>query len=109
MEQIVDNLSVDMLQFVAQRMPSIIEDLKPKFALGIPAQVFISCVDKLKKKADAPLDIEYGSSGQTPFTSAVSSPELDFGNIYQDRMIDETPTINPRNLNKETESTLLFL
>ena len=106
--QIVDNLSVDMLQFVAQRMPSIIEDLKPKFALGIPAQVFISYVDKLKKKADATLDIEYGSSGQTPFSSAVSSPELDFGKIYEPRMIDETPTINPRNLNKETEFKTAF-
>jgi len=74
--QIVDGLSDDMLQFVAQRMPSLVEELKPKYALGIPAQVFIQYVKKLKLKAEATLDNEYGSSGQTPFSSAVTTPEV---------------------------------
>lgn len=99
--QIVDNLSVDMLQFVAQRMPSLIEDLKPKYALGIPSQVFLKYVDKLKKKAEATLDIEYGSSGQTPFSSAITSPVFEFGDIYQQPALDETPSTVSRNLISE--------
>ena len=102
--QIVDNLSVDMLQFVAQRMPSIIEDLKPKYALGIPSQIFLKYVDKLKKKAETTLDIDYGSTGQTPFSSAVSTPVFEFGDIYQQPALDETPSTVSRNLMNEYDS-----
>jgi hypothetical protein len=98
--QIVDGLSDDMLQFVAQRMPSLVEELKPKYALGIPAQVFLQYVKKLKLKAEATLDIEYGSSGQTPFSSAVTTPELDFGDIYE-QATPSTP-INPMKLEFKT-------
>ena len=101
--QIVDDLSIDMLQFVAQRMPSLIEDLKPKYALGIPAQVFLEYVKKLKRKAEATLDIEYGSSGKTPFSSAVTSPQLDFGDIYlQPSAITPSTPINPMKLEFKT-------
>jgi len=103
--EIVDNLSVDMLQFVAQRMPSLVEELKPKYALGIPAQVFLQYIKKLKRKAEATLDIEYGSSGQTPFSSAVTSPELDFGDIYQQPnvgFITPSTPINPIKLEYKT-------
>jgi hypothetical protein len=101
--EIVDNLSVDMLQFVAQRMPSIVEEIKPKYALGIPAQVFLQYIKKLKRKAEATLDIEYGSSGQTPFSSAVTSPELDFGDVYlQASAITPSTPINPMKLEYKT-------
>ena len=101
--EIVDNLSVDMLQFVAQRMPSIVEEIKPKYALGIPAQVFLQYIKKLKRKAEATLDIEYGSSGQTPFSSAVTSPELDFGDVYlQASAVTPSTPINPMKLEYKT-------
>jgi len=100
--QIVDGLSDDMLQFVTQRMPSLVEELKPKYALGIPAQVFLQYVIKLKLKAEATLDNEYGSSGQTPFSSAVTTPELDFNDIYeQPTMGFITPPSTPTILSKE--------
>ena len=92
---IVDNLSTQDLQFVANRMPSIIDELKPKFALGIPAQVFLDYVRKLKQKFQSTLDIEYGSSGETPFSSATSSPEVQFENIYMKPEVIGLEGVNP--------------
>jgi len=64
--QIVDELTNNELIFVANHMPYIIDELKPKFTLGIPAKIFLLYVRELIRTAEQPLNSEYGQSNQTP-------------------------------------------
>jgi hypothetical protein len=64
--QIVNELTNNELIFVANHMPYLIEELKPKFSLGIPAKIFLLYVKDLIRVAEQPLNNEYGQSNQTP-------------------------------------------
>ena len=64
--QIVNELTNNELIFVANQMPFLIDELKPKFSLGIPARIFLLYVKDVIRTVEQPLTNEYGQSNQTP-------------------------------------------
>ena len=59
-QDIVYELTTNELEFLVGRLPFIISDLKPKFQLGVPAEIFIPYLRKLMKKAIETQGVEYG-------------------------------------------------
>lgn len=57
---IVNNLSPDEMVFLAQQLPTIIADLKPKYKNGILGAIFIPYFRKYKDKYDQTQGVEYG-------------------------------------------------
>lgn len=57
---IVENLAPNELEFLAQNLPIIIADLKPKYKYGILAAIFIPYLRKYKDKYDQTQGVEYG-------------------------------------------------
>lgn len=83
--QIVDSLSNDGLVFVANHMPYLIQELKPRFALGIPALIFLNYVKELMRLFEYPLHQEYGQTNQTPEPSTgEESMDIDDDDLFFD-------------------------
>ena len=57
---IVENLAPNELEFLAQNLPIIIADLKPKYKYGILAAIFIPYLRKYKDKYDQTQGVEFG-------------------------------------------------
>jgi len=59
-EDIVYELTTNEIEFLAGQLPAIIADLKPKWALGIPAGAFIPYFRKYMRKYIETEGVEYG-------------------------------------------------
>jgi hypothetical protein len=59
-QDIVYELTTNELEFLAGMLPFIITDLKPKFQLGVPAEIFIPYLRKLMRKTIETQGVEYG-------------------------------------------------
>jgi len=59
-EMIVAELTTNEIEFLAGSLPAIIADLKPKWALGVPAGSFIPYFRKYMRKAIETEGVEYG-------------------------------------------------
>jgi hypothetical protein len=59
-EMIVAELTTNEIEFLAGAMPAVIADLKPKFALGVPAGSFIPYIRKYMRKNIETEGVEYG-------------------------------------------------
>jgi hypothetical protein len=57
---ILSRLDPALLEFLLNRINFIINDLKPKYARGIPALIFLTYLQKLERKARETQDVEYG-------------------------------------------------
>jgi hypothetical protein len=58
--RVVESLDAEEAQFVAQQIQSIIADLKPKYALGVPSQVFIQYLNRLMEKFERTQGVDFG-------------------------------------------------
>jgi len=59
-QDIVYELTSNELEFLVGILPFVITDLKPKFQLGVPAEVFIPYLRKLMRKTIETKGVEYG-------------------------------------------------
>ena len=59
-QDIVYELTTNELEFLAGQIPFVIADLKPKWALGIPAEAFVPYLRKLMRKTIETQGVEYG-------------------------------------------------
>jgi len=59
-QDIVYELTTNELEFLAGQIPFVISDLKPKFQLGVPAEIFIPYLRKLMRKTIETQGVEYG-------------------------------------------------
>lgn len=59
-ETIVAELTTNEIEFLAGTLPAVIADLKPKFAMGVPAGSFIPYIRKYMRKAIETEGVEYG-------------------------------------------------
>jgi hypothetical protein len=57
---ILAQLDPALLTFLLDRINFIISDLKPKYARGVPAPIFLTYLQKLERKARETQDVEYG-------------------------------------------------
>jgi len=84
-ERIVADITTAELQFLAGQLPFIVSDLKPKWALGIPAGSFLPYLRKLMRKNIETEGVEYGlqsASGvgggiETTANSLISRGEIE--------------------------------
>jgi hypothetical protein len=58
--RVVESLDAEEAQFVAQQIQSIIADLKPKYALGVPSQIFIQYLNRLMEKFERTQGVDFG-------------------------------------------------
>lgn len=63
--QVVEGLDAEEAQFVAQQIQSIIADLKPKYALGVPSQIFNQYLNRLMEKFERTQGVDFGLQQQT--------------------------------------------
>jgi hypothetical protein len=63
-QDIVYELTTNELEFLAGTMPFVISDLKPKFQLGVPAEIFIPYLRKLMRKTIETQGVEYAYKRQ---------------------------------------------
>lgn len=61
----VTDLTADELVFVAQMMPTIIAEIKPKFARGIPSQALLSYIRALRRRELATNGVSFTSQEAT--------------------------------------------
>ena len=73
-QDIVYELTTNELEFLAGHMPFIISDLKPKFQLGVPAEVFIVYLRKLMRKTIETQGVEYGLQEEAPGGGGLPPP-----------------------------------
>jgi len=59
-EVIVAELTTNEIEFLAGTLPAVIADLKPKWAMGVPAGSFIPYIRKYMRKAIETQGVEYG-------------------------------------------------
>jgi len=59
-QAIVEGLSDDQLTFLAQHIDEIVKDIKPKYKLGVPADIFIPYLEKYMEKADLTNEVNFG-------------------------------------------------
>jgi hypothetical protein len=64
METVAD-LTNDEIAFVSQMLPSIIADLKPKFARGVPSQALLSYIRALRRKELATSGVSFTAQEST--------------------------------------------
>ncbi len=57
--QVASELNDDEARFVAQQINTIIADLKPKFALGVPSQAFNAYLARLMRKFNETQGVDY--------------------------------------------------
>lgn len=65
-QDIVYELTTEELNFLAGQIPFVISDLKPKFKLGVPAEIFIPYLRKLMRKFVETEGVEYGLQQAPP-------------------------------------------
>lgn len=65
-QDIVYEITTEELNFLAGQIPFIISDLKPKFKLGVPAEIFIPYLRKLMRKFVETEGVEYGLQEAAP-------------------------------------------
>jgi len=58
--RVVEGLDEEEAQFVAQQIQSIIADLKPKYALGVPSQIFNQYLNRLMEKFERTQGVDFG-------------------------------------------------
>ena len=84
-ERIVADITTAELQFLAGQLPFIIADLKPKWALGVPAGSFLPYLRKLMRKNIETEGVEYGLQSasnvgggiDTTATNLISTREIE--------------------------------
>jgi hypothetical protein len=59
-QKVVDGLDENEARFLAQQIETIVADLKPKFALGVPADVFNPYLQKYMRKYLETQGVDYG-------------------------------------------------
>jgi hypothetical protein len=64
------------LKFVAQKMPFIKSDLKPKYALGVPAQIFDNYVKNLMAKEAQTNGVDFGLQQSTGENIILSQQQI---------------------------------
>ena len=58
-QKVVQSLDDNEARFVASMLPTIKEDLKPKFALGVPSSVFLSYLQRMMRKFVETKGVDY--------------------------------------------------
>jgi hypothetical protein len=69
----VSELNEDEIQFARTQIESIVKDLKPKFALGVPSMVFVNYLRKLLEKFIMTEGVENAIWGMNPTSGALLS------------------------------------
>jgi hypothetical protein len=64
-QRVVESLDDNEARFLAQQVGTIIADLKPKYALGVPSEVFIPYLQKYMQKTAETQGVEYGLQQDT--------------------------------------------
>jgi len=108
-------LSPDQLEFVIQAFPTIKEDIRKKFALGVPAAIFLPYVRKLMGKYAQVDFVEYGLQQGTGEAILLSNQQIlgdmvnktDLDNLR--RQLDTIGNSNNSGLNALKEGVLLEL
>jgi len=108
-------LSPDQLEFVIQAFPTIKEDIRSKFALGVPAAIFLPYVRKLMGKYAQADFVEYGLQQGTGEAILLSNQQIlgdmvnktDLDNLRQ--QLDSIGNSNNSGLNALKEGVLLEL
>jgi len=72
-ERIVADITTAELQFLAGHLPFIVSDLKPKWALGVPAGSFLPYFRKLMRKNIETEGVEYGLQSASTVGGGVES------------------------------------
>jgi polyhydroxyalkanoate synthesis regulator phasin len=64
-QRVAESLDTNEAQFLAQQINTIIADLKPKYALGVPAEIFIPYLQKFMQKTSETQGVEFGLQQET--------------------------------------------
>jgi len=64
-QRVSENLDENEIRFLAQQLPTIIADLKPKFSLGVPSDIFNQYLQRYMQKYQETQGVEYGLQQQT--------------------------------------------
>lgn len=75
-ERIVADITTAELQFLAGQLPFIVADLKPKWALGVPAGSFLPYLRKLMRKNIETEGVEYGLQSASSVGGGVESTAI---------------------------------
>jgi hypothetical protein len=108
-------LTPDQLEFVIQAFPTIKEDITSKFALGVPAAIFLPYIRKLMGKYAQVDFVEYGLQQETGEAILLSNQQIlgdmvnraDLENLR--RQLDTIGNTNNSGLNALRESVLAEL
>ena len=108
-------LTPDQLEFVIQAFPTIKEDITSKFALGVPAAIFLPYIRKLMGKYAQADFVEYGLQQETGEAILLSNQQIlgdmvnraDLENLR--RQLDTIGNTNNSELNALRESVLAEL
>ena len=108
-------LTPDQLEFVIQAFPTIKEDITSKFALGVPAAIFLPYIRKLMGKYAQVDFVEYGLQQETGEAILLSNQQIlgdmvnraDLENLR--RQLDTIGNTNNSELNALRESVLAEL
>ena len=85
-ERVVADITTAELQFLAGQLPFIVADLKPKWALGVPAGSFLPYLRKLMRKNIETEGVEYGLQSASNVGGGVESTAV---NMISSREIEE--------------------
>ena len=73
---IVNSLTDNEILFALAQLPAITADLKPKFALGIPAVIFVNYLKKLRQKFMETKGVDYGLQQSTGNAILLSNQQI---------------------------------
>ncbi len=72
-QNIINDITTPELEFLAQQLPFIIRDLKPKFALGVPAGSFVPYLRRMMRDNIANEGLAYGLTTAPNVAGGVAS------------------------------------
>ena len=103
-ERIVADITTAELQFLAGQMPSIVADLKPKWALGVPAGSFLPYLRKLMRKNIETEGVEYGLQTASGVGGGVAT--LPQNLISPEELDDAMQTLRRQQISRELIRTV---
>lgn len=59
-QAIVEGLTDEQLQFLAQHIDEIVKDIKPKYKLGVPVDIFIPYLEKYMERSNLTNEVNFG-------------------------------------------------
>ena len=98
-ERIVADITTAELQFLAGHLPFIVADLKPKWALGVPAGSFLPYFRKLMRKNIETEGVEYGLQSSATVGGGVAT--LPQNLIRPEDIEDAMRTLQRQNMQRE--------